>query len=139
MCCFSRALKKAADDEELLRSNKSDVEQTRFVVLLPFIAFGLKDVGRHIPLPATTHKSGRKPPLDESRNESDREFQIAQFASMSTPALMRELFRIHAALVTTSDPRMVSRFGPALRSAEGLVEQHLAGAEPQKPTSHRRS
>lgn len=63
-----------------------------------------------------------------------RAYQIAQFASVSTPALMRELFRLHAALVIRGDPKILRRFGPALRSAEQLIEQYLAGAEPHEPT-----
>jgi hypothetical protein len=77
--------------------------------------------------------------VDPAGIQEMRAYQIAQFASMSIPALMRELFRIHAALVMRSDPRMLSQFGPALRSAEGLIEQYLAGAEPQEPTSDTRS
>ena len=68
-----------------------------------------------------------------------RVYHAAQFASISIPALMRELFRIHAALVIRSDATILSQFGPALRSAEGLIELYLAGAELREPCSDKRN
>lgn len=64
-----------------------------------------------------------------------RAYHVAEFASMSLPGLQREIFRLHAALMMKNDPKMLARFGPALRSAEQLLEQYLAGAEPHESTS----
>jgi hypothetical protein len=61
-----------------------------------------------------------------------RAYHVAEFASISIPGLGRDVFRIHAALIMKSDRNMLRQFGPALRSAEQLLEQYLAGAEPHE-------
>lgn len=67
--------------------------------------------------------------------EEARAFTIAELAAISIPALQGQLLRIYGALKVDSDPKIRAQFGPALRSAERLVEQYLAAAEPHEPTA----
>lgn len=66
--------------------------------------------------------------------EEMRASQIALMASASVPGLVRKIFDVHFAVQMPDEAKMLRRFGPALLSAERLIEQYLAGAEVQEPS-----
>jgi hypothetical protein len=74
--------------------------------------------------------------LDANRDvfQESRALHMAVSASSSEPALQRVLAEVFRATPTERDPQAWAEFGHALRSAEQLVEEYLAGAEPHEST-----
>ncbi len=67
--------------------------------------------------------------------QETRAFSIATWASLSVPGLPEELLTMYGGLRAEGDAETLSQLGPALRSAEQLLEQYLAGAEPHEPSA----
>jgi len=75
--------------------------------------------------------------LDADREvlQESRGLHIAVSASASEPALQRALAEVFYATPGERDPEAWAQFGRALRSAEQLIEEYVAGAEPHEPAS----
>ena len=64
-----------------------------------------------------------------------RLYIVAVASSFSIPALRDELDKIHDAQGLNADPETARQWGPAIASAEALIERYIVSAEPHESSA----